>query len=47
MPFWTDKNNITTVTFPGLSIKTKVAEGVNEGVNEGVKKSILTPKVKV
>ncbi|MCL9980952.1 MAG: putative DNA binding domain-containing protein [Bacteroidia bacterium] len=38
MPFWTDKNNITTVTFPGLSIKTKVAKGVNEGVNEGVKK---------
>ena len=50
VPVWTDKDNITTVVFPGLSIKAKghkdvgkdvgkdVSEGVNEGVNEGVKK---------
>ncbi|MDZ4668557.1 MAG: putative DNA binding domain-containing protein [bacterium] len=38
VPVWTDKDNVTTVTFPGLSIKTKATKGVNEGVNEGVKK---------
>jgi len=38
MPVWTDKDNVTTVTFPDLSVKTKATKGVNEGVNEGVKK---------
>jgi ATP-dependent DNA helicase RecG len=38
IPVWTDKYNVTTVTFPDLSIKTKATKGVNEGVNEGVKK---------
>lgn len=38
IPVWTDKDNVTTVTFPDLSIKTKATKGVNEGVNEGVKK---------
>lgn len=38
IPVWTDKDDITTVTFPDLSIKTKPTKGVNEGVNEGVKK---------
>lgn len=31
-PFWSDKDNITTVTFPKLVINRN--EGVNEGVNE-------------
>jgi len=34
VPVWQDKDNVTTVTFPDLSIKTKATKGVNEGVNE-------------
>jgi ATP-dependent DNA helicase RecG len=45
IPAWKDKDDITTVIFPDLYIKSKnnegvsegVSEGVNEGVNEGVK----------
>lgn len=35
-PVWTDKEDITTVTFPELSSNVKASEGVNKGVNEGV-----------
>ena len=34
-PSWTDKDDITTVTFPKLSISNK--KDISEGVNEGVK----------
>lgn len=34
IPIWTDKDNITMVTFPDLSIKTKATKGVNEGVKK-------------
>jgi ATP-dependent DNA helicase RecG len=33
IPVWTDKDNVTTVTFPDLSIKTKATKGVNEELN--------------
>ena len=42
-PSWTDKDDITTVTFPELAISSKkdISEGVNEGVNEGVKSIVV------
>jgi ATP-dependent DNA helicase RecG len=47
-PVWTDKEDITTVTFPELSTNVKTNEGVNEGLNnidfndesEGVNKEL-------
>lgn len=38
VPVWSDKDNVTTVMFPGLTVVSKSDEGVNEGVNEGVKR---------
>lgn len=38
IPVWSDKDNVTTVMFPGLTAVPKSSEGVNEGVNEGVKR---------
>lgn len=40
VPVWTDKDNVTTVIFPDLSIKTKATKGTNEGVNEGVSEGV-------
>lgn len=39
-PFWTDKEDITTVTFPELVSNAKTNEGVNEGVSEGVSEGV-------
>jgi ATP-dependent DNA helicase RecG len=36
VPAWSDKDNITTVVFPGLTAVPKSGEGVSEGLSEGV-----------
>lgn len=40
-PVWTDKDDVTTVVFPELTMVGVASEGINEGVNEGVNKVVF------
>ena len=39
-PKWTEKNNILTLSFPGVGVKTNNSEGINEGINEEINEGI-------
>lgn len=40
MPIWKQKENITTVTFPGV-VHNRKGEGISKGITEGISKAVI------